>query len=280
VIDTIRLDKKIEKSSPRNKKWFYDYRSHIQDIGGAENYLSTIRTLYKFYNHQDIHFIVATDFSMFLTQFENLGYRNDKIEHLKSFFSFLMEEGVLFNYPIIEELNEHRTQKNQLNEEEKRQPIPLSIKEVVGLRQLLQKSERHTLLFTFELIYRYGLRMKDLVHINKKNYKESNRTFTINKELLKIDEDLHQLILKPKVLSENKLLVTAFDYRIGEIKKLFGRKYFLYKDIYQTHKSHYLPCPICKTPTKNSPSLWAILEYEEDNSQWLVCKSCALKGDI
>ncbi|MBH0162072.1 hypothetical protein [Fictibacillus sp. 26RED30] len=280
MVDTFRIDKKIEKSSVLNKKWFYNYRIKIQDVKGVENYLSTVRKLFEFYKHQDIHTILITDLSKFLNQYEKLSYRNDKIEHLKSFFAYLIEEGVDFKYPVIDEINKNRIQKNQLSEEEKRQPNPLTIREIIALRQLLKNMERFTLLFTFELVYRYGLRMKDLVHVYEKNYEESNRTLTINKDLIVLEEDVHQLLLKPKVLSKSKLKVSTFDYRITEIKKLFGRENFLHKDIYQTHKLHYLPCPICNKPTKNTPSLWTILEYEEDNSQWLVCKSCALEGNI
>ncbi|MFB3167464.1 hypothetical protein P5G62_010120 [Neobacillus sp. 179-C4.2 HS] len=111
-----KVDIEIEKSTPRNKKWFYDYRKHIENVNkGSDNYLSTIRTLFKFFNHQDIHTILATDFPMFLSRYENLNYRNHKIEHLKSFFSFLMDNGVVFNYPIIEELNKNRAQKAKKN---------------------------------------------------------------------------------------------------------------------------------------------------------------------
>ncbi|MEC2078253.1 hypothetical protein [Metabacillus fastidiosus] len=74
--------------------------------------------------------------------------------------------------------------------------------------------------------------MKDLVHIYKKSYDVNTRTFTINKELIKVDEDIHQLIMEHKVLSDKKLMVGAFDYRITEIKKWSGRSDFLYKDIY------------------------------------------------
>ncbi|MFB3167463.1 hypothetical protein P5G62_010115 [Neobacillus sp. 179-C4.2 HS] len=150
----------------------------------------------------------------------------------------------------------------------------------MALRKLLKKLEKYTLLFTFELVYRHGIRMKDLVHAHKNNYDKNTHSFTINQDLIKVDEDIHQLIIEHDVIPDRKLLVTTFNDRITEIKKWFGREYFIYKDIYQTHKLHYLPCPICETPTKNSPSLWAILEYAEDDSQWLVCKSCALRGEI
>lgn len=282
--DTYELDARVEKSSLGNRKWFYKYRDYKREgsFDSAKQYISTIRNLYESYNHQDIETIGPSDLKLFLNgdKYRKLSYKNTAIAHLNSFFTFLIDNGVHIEYPIIDELNGNRAQKEELSLEETRKPIPLSIREVVALRELLRESQNYSMLFVFEVIYRYGLQMKDMVQLYKKNYDDVTHTFTINRNLsIQVDEDIHQLILNNSVLSDRKFNITTFDYRINEIRKLF-RKDFLYKDIYQTHKMHFIPCPICETPTKNTPSLWAILEFEEDKSQWMVCKSCAMSKKI
>ena len=285
MIDLQESDIRIEKSSLLNKKWFYKFRQQMVengDIGegSCNNYLSTIRLLYESYNHQDIHVINLIDIQDFLSKWENPRTVNGKIAHLKSFFSFISQDGAHLSFKI-DELTGYVVKKKELDNEEKRRAIPLTIKEIITLRQLLKKKEKYALWFTFEMIYQYGLKKKELIQLYKRNYDVQTRIFTVSKELtIQITEPLHDLVMNYNVIPEKKYHLSAYDYRITEIGMLIKNENLIHKDIYQTHKQNFLLCPLCKTPTENNPNLWAILEYEEDNSQWIVCRKCALEGTL
>ncbi|OLN22551.1 hypothetical protein BTO30_09620 [Domibacillus antri] len=281
MIDLQSVDERIEKSSVKNIKWFYRFREYIvnENKSGIQNYLSNIRLLYEFYNHKDIDTIQLSDIQDFLLRNANLNTINIDTNRIKVFFNFISNDGATLNF-IIEDLKEFISTKKELDKEEKRGPLPLSIKEVIVLRQLLSQKEKYAFLFTFEMVYRYGLKSKELLSLYSKNYNIETKTFFINKELsVQVDEDIHNFIINHNVIPLKKFNVTGYIYRITEMGKIFGRE-LIHKDIYQTHINHFLPCPICHNKIQNNPTLWAILEFEEDNSQWLVCKACAMKGEL
>ncbi|MED4697206.1 phage integrase N-terminal SAM-like domain-containing protein [Peribacillus frigoritolerans] len=68
MINIQAVDKRIEKSSPKNIQWFYNFREYIvkQKNTSYQNYLSTIRQLYEFHNHQEVNKINTMDIQDFL----------------------------------------------------------------------------------------------------------------------------------------------------------------------------------------------------------------------
>lgn len=278
------LDNTVEKSSARNKEWFYKFREYAtKEISGYQNYLSTIRQIYAHFNQEDINDISFEEISTYVSNFTNLRTKTNKVNHLKGFFQYLMNElnvSFTFDIPTLQQL---AATQEELRNDDRRTAIPFTFKEIIALRKLLIEKERFALLFTFEMVYQYGLQLQELTEVYQKNYDTNTRTLQIGKNRsIQLNDNLHSYIIKYDLIPMRKYRTSAFSYRlseISEIAKSFRSVEVLHKDIYQTHKHHFLPCPSCQTPTENNPSLWVILEFEEDNSQWLVCKECARSGN-
>lgn len=272
------IEERIKQSTLKNQQLFNDYSTYLKEQGESKSldqYRSLIIRLLEHSNHQDlqeISFEVTEEF--LVTSFPKLSTRSSRASYLKKFFNFLEQRVPLKFNPS--DLDLYTVTPRELKNEEKRKAIPLSFEEIVELRSLLNKLERYEQWLTFELIYQFGLRYKELPEFNHSNYNYGGNKFTIEKfNHISMPTVIKSLIQKG-ALPKKEYRFSAFDYRIKEIGKLIGKD-IIWKDIKKTREQNFFRCPKCKELYENSPDNWVIYEYEVDKSKWIVCKNnCAL----
>lgn len=281
----LKRDERIDKSSPKNIEYYYSFREYLfkNEFSGIENYLSDIRNLYEFYNHKDLETIGFKDINDFIKRKEyRLNTKNLIVIRLTEFLKFIKQEfGVNLSFDI-DDLKGFKSTREEIENSGIRKSQPLTIVDIIKIRKTLLEFKKFSLLFTFEMIYRKGLKMRELAQCDIKKYNHETKTLKINKSLLiTMEDDLDHLIVNNKVI-DKKIKQETFNYHIKTIGQItFGdTKDLQHKDIHETHMNHFIPCPSCKNRVQNIPSQWAIVEYEMNNSQWMVCKKCALGGEL
>mgnify|MGYP005748702501 CR=1 FL=1 len=235
-----------------------------------KNYVSIVVNLHEYIGSVNIQLVNLVQVEKFLsTKYENVATQNTRIDYLKNFFIFLDNETSVKITP-----DGLAGLKKIEDNEDKRSGIPLRFADIIKLRQILKNEEKYEWWLTFELIYYYGLKFKQLITIDKSSYNSVNGTIRIAKENFSVNPLIRYLVEEEDSLPEKKLKLSAYQYRISEIARKLNRD-ILWKDIIKTRDQNFLKCPNCNDLLENNPDNWAIYHYKIDDSKWMICRSCA-----
>lgn len=272
----VNVEDRVSKSSKKNQKFFYDYLEFEVNVKEAKesslkNYRSTIVNFYEYINHEEIDSTPIERIEEFLLQIDNIRTFTNKLNNLKSFFSYLNN---VTRLPFeINELHQLMFPREEIRNAEKREAIPLSIEELVMLRNKLEKNKDYKKLFTLEMLYYYGLNPTEVSQCNINSYDKEKKIFQLKDKKIEINERILNLFSFNGVLLP--LTRSAVIYRLSEIGALLNRP-LTPSDIAKTRDLYFFTCPSCKKGYENNPKNWAILEYYIDHSKWMVCKYCAV----
>lgn len=273
------IESRIKNSSLNNQHWFYSFGEFLKNKGENDDsisqYNSAIIRLIEFSKNKEIQDIPLEVIKEFLFQYDKPKTMTNNVNFIKKYFTFLVNQKVRIGFNV-NELNDYRFTPKELEKENTRKPIPLTFDEIIELRSLLKSLERYEQWLTFELIYQFGLRYKDLPELTQDNYDSKNSRFNIKKFEKQTMPEIIIFLINMGGLPKKKYRFTAFDYRIKEVSKLIGKE-ILWKDIIKTREQNFFKCPKCNEIFENTPDNWVIFEYEIDRSKWIVCKkNCSL----
>jgi hypothetical protein len=280
----VKVDYRLEKTTEKNKIFYKDwieYITNVEELGSrtVNAYRGTILQIFEYSNYDEVTNIDFDTITEFLFESKAMSTFNAKHSHIKSFFVFVNQKANLsFD---INELDTKKFTNTEIKENAKRKPVPLSIDEIIQIRNSLMRNQEYDRLLTFELTYQYGLKLEEISECHRKNYDPASRTFTINKtkKQIRLTDDLHYLTtLKEDVIPPKKYRFSAFQYRIEKISDVIDRDSKLkWQDISETRKKFLFTCPRCGEAFESVPQNWVIFEYNIDKSKWIVCKSCGEK---
>ncbi len=168
--------------------------------------------------------------------------------------------------------------------EPKRKARPLSINEIIEIRNNLLKDEKYQLLFTFEMFYAYGITLDDIETFGNDHYSLQKNEFTIpgkgkkQSRKIKLSKVLIELLDKHPELLEPKSRGLYSNNR-KEVGFYSEREKFMWYDIIKTREFYFPACPKCKEKYPNSDEFWALVKYEIDKfeKKWFICRDCASK---
>lgn len=273
--------KKIKKAKDNNQKWFNLYLEYLIKSSTSNttitNYVSALSNFIVYLGEKEIQDVTLQDMDNYLKlKFESIRTRNNRVEYFRKFFVYLDKHSntniQINNFSsLIDKEKEMGT--------DKRTAKPLTIHEVIKIREILKNEEKYTMWLTFELIYNQGLKLNELASISKKNYNKQESILYIKGKAIQLNPLLQYLIADMDALPEISLGPNGYQYRITEIGTKIGRG-LIWRDIISTREKHFFKCPSCDQLYENNPDLWAIYHYKIDNSKWMICRNCAEKGLI
>jgi site-specific recombinase XerD len=161
-----------------------------------------------------------------------------------------------------------------------REASPLSIEEIIAIRNDLQAKDKHLNTFIFEMFFTYGIKLKEFRSLKKVQFSLEELTFTSKESKTKIlsREIVHLLKIYDDLPSNKVSAVQRKINFIGEILKP-KRDKLIWGDIIATRAKNFPTCPKCEENYPNTDEYWALIEYESDSYQkkWLFCRRCAEK---
>jgi len=165
-----------------------------------------------------------------------------------------------------------------------REAKPLSIDDVLRIRNKLATNDTYYLLFAFEVFYVHGITISEVGQLNDSTYSLPNHTFSFlteekKEKTIKFNDNIAQLIEDHPDLLEKRKSSNYFKYirQISEVVQFKGRDKIIWGDIKETRDTLFLTCPQCKEKYPNSAEFWALIEFKEDinKTHWIYCKECA-----
>lgn len=265
-----------------NRGIYYKYRNVAakrMSEKSFKQYESTITDFLDKCVNDDITKIniqVAIDY---INTLKDKGYKpstiNWKIEYLTDFFKFLNEvENTKLD---ISKLSNQKNSKNILDSEaEKHQP--LTIEDIIKLRNQIHEKRDTKKKYIFEMIYRYGLSREELSMCNKESYNENLGIFDIGDRVIELDEEMKNFVKNNKKVL-NSLTSSGLYYQINMLGKLINKK-LNESIVIASRNQNFFRCPICGKEYENLGKYWALLQYEEDahHNKVIVCRKCAMSG--
>lgn len=181
-------------------------------------------------------------------------------------------------------ITENEIDELEVRKKPPRKSSPLSIDEIIDIRNSLSRKNEYKLLFTFEMFYTYGVTLGEIVRFGRETYSEKDHTFTVSQNrVIKLSKVIVDLVEENPELLERKGRGAFSGYRkdIGSFinSEKNKREKFTWNDIQSTRETFFPTCPLCSEKYPNSGEFWVLVEYEYDEykRKWLYCRDCALK---
>ncbi|WP_126425181.1 hypothetical protein [Brevibacillus marinus] len=276
----LTIEERLNNLSQKNREYYKKFIDYLvlekKSEGTITQYSNVVINFLETFLDRDVTNILFSEINDFLKRFKNPNNYNKNVYAISSFYNFLSNKNTLsFDLSQLKNLT---FRKEDVRKEATRLPNPLTIKQIVQLRELLRLTGDYKKTYSFEMVYTYGLELGELEQCTEQNYDISTRTFTLDSKKITVNETIHNLITRHpnllKVVSAN-----AHQYRFQEMGKLIGRE-IKWQDINATRKRNFFVCPICQNDYENTPDHWVIVKYDNDDTKWIVCRSCGLSGDI
>lgn len=161
---------------------------------------------------------------------------------------------------------------------------PLSIDEIIKIRNKLQKNGKYLQLFTFEMFYAYGISLDEIETFGNSTYSSQNNEFSFfdkkeNKNrIIKLSKAIIELVNKHPELLEVKSRIVYSNNRKA-IGSIFEDNKLLWHDIIDTREYYFPRCPKCEQKYPNSDEFWVLVKNDLDkfNKKWFYCRDCARK---
>jgi|GEM_PF-6215367 len=272
------INRRLMLLTEKNRLWFEKYNKLLEDQNkdksSIEQYKNIVINMMELDKTLDADKISFDLISKYFPTKDKPSRRNIKYYAIKPFLEMVNSETPLkFN---ILEFRKLMPKKEEM-EGSLTKPIPLKIEEIIKIRRILKGDYRR--LFVFEMIYQYGLKLNELELISIEKYNENLKTIKLNKnKTLTLSKRIIDTIIIPdKIL--NKKGKSAYSDIITEIGQKIER-HLMWRDIIETRELFFFKCSICLNKYENIPDNWALIKYEgTDDSMWMVCKDCAIKGE-
>ena len=268
----------IEKLE-HNGNYFSAYLDYLEKDdklkdGSKKTYLGKITPFLKILDKLEIDLknITGTDEIKKYADEENIAIEEGFLNALAGLF---LVAGSLATLQITEE----EIKKIPKKKEPFRQAIPLTISEVIQIRNKLQARNEYHLAFVFEVFFTYGITLDQFENIEKENFLLEENIFILSpSEGYILSKIIVELLKAHNDLPNHKVRVTTQGH-IRDIGSFIKRDKLIWQDIIKTRTEYFPVCPDCQFRYPNTDEFWALLEYELDasKSRWLYCRKCMNK---
>ncbi|MUT68504.1 hypothetical protein [Paenibacillus sp. NEAU-GSW1] len=289
--------KRIEKLTTINRNWFLEFGEWLKTRTSRRGKPYSPETISQMRNvvlnrlsnfgKTNANEIPIESFESFFNQERRLTTRNNKVNHIIAFYTFLSEEKKVDLPFEVTELNRHIRKKEELTNDLEGAAKALTIEEIILIRNHLINDPRR--LFVFEMVYQYGLNLGELSQCVEQNYDFNTGIFKIkrNRKL----EEFHVNARISNLINENRFILkpiakTGSQDRFKTLGVILQEKGLMnktvrWKDIEKTRERNFFRCPGCEKLYENTPDNWALIQHEidEHKTKWIVCRStCAVTG--
>jgi hypothetical protein len=242
--------------------------------GSRSQYVNKVINFLEHFNNIDIKQITLADINTYLSTINKGNTRNLTVGALKKFYSILEED---FEFQLTPDLLIDLMINRKELEKDTRKPIPLTIEEIISIRQILLLKNDYRRLYVFEMFYIYGLELEQITKCNETSYNTVTKTFKLKNFSFTVNKQISDLINKYPNLLKSKDSAT-YQGNIQEIGQKIGRS-LISKDIIETRNRYFITCPKCNKKYPNIAEHWVLFEYEEELSKnrWFVCSLCSEK---
>ncbi|KGP91979.1 hypothetical protein N780_15310 [Pontibacillus chungwhensis BH030062] len=277
------VTKRLMGLNERNSKLYSDYVEYLQKSGKGKttitnysnkvlNFLETLREDQKI---EDTPFVIMEDF---ISAAQAESSFNNRVYALKNFWRYLSEEKGLSLLISSDKLGSIVFSPGDVRQSIQRGAVPLTIEQVVLIRDTYKRDNENKRLFTFEMIYRHEVKWNDLAKCHRKNYSPENREFKITKnKSINIDDYIADLIERDDAILD-RVSMSGHQYRLVDMSELLGRD-VRWIDIEKTHDKNFVACPRCQKENEMQADNWVLVSVNENHTKWLVCKSCVEQGE-
>lgn len=276
----------IENEIKYNKACFSAYLDYIEkesnlSDGSKKGYLSKVTPFLKYLDKLKIPIesIKTTEVIEQYAKEENKDVDPGFISALSGFFSVARNT---VNIQITEEEIKNIQKTEGISS---RTASPLTILEIIQIRNKLKKENDYKLLFIFEMFFTQGLELDQFQQIEAKDFSINENIFYSPSGVTKVlGKALIELLTTHNDLPEAKVRGTIQGHirKIGELiesAKREKRDKLIWQDIMETRAKYFPLCPECEERYPNTEDFWVLLEHQFDESKtrWLLCRSCAKK---
>lgn len=158
-------------------------------------------------------------------------------------------------------------------------PRAITANDVMDIRESLLKSEAYRELVTFELLFSFGLKERQLLLCNDENYDLKKHAYIFEDKELVLPQYLADIVEK----HSEKIYRTYNGERASNYKshiKKAGEKInqnLKISDITKTHELLSVSCPFCGQKYPVEETYWVMKKIEKNqiDSFWLKCKHCS-----
>ena len=176
-------------------------------------------------------------------------------------------------------ISEQEIDKIDFKKENARQASPLTIQEIIEIRNKLRQENNYHFSFVFEMFLTYGIELDQFQYIVREDFSLGEGIFhSPSGDAKTLGKALIELLISHEDLPEAKVRGTL-QGQIKQIGNLVKRDKLIWQDIIATRREYFPACPDCNEKFPNTDDFWALLEYKFDksNMRWLLCRNCARK---
>ena len=203
---------------------------------------------------------------------------NDILSQAARFVTFCKNEGIPVSIREEDILNLRIPRKEV---DEKNPPRVLSPDEIVRVRTALIGKQDIRKLLTFELIYGFGLRERDLSYFSFDKYNENDGTFVYNDRIFLLPGFLQNIISSApeKSLAKHSTYagkdIESYKYHITVAGELSGIKLKI-SDLSKTHEETSIKCPECGNSHPFEDQYWRLRETGTEDFRFCfpICNYC------
>jgi len=294
---TLPLNERLKQLTENNRIWYVEYETWLKTpghhnkpyaSGTIEKYTNLIINLLEFFEDLDADKVNIENIESFFNV-GKVSTGNAKVNYTKNFYTFLTEfKGIEINFLLDEFKRFIADSKTVKEDSEDGTAKELTIQQIIMIRNLLKTDSVR--LFAFEMVYQYGLKLKELTQCIEANYDYESRSFKIKRgkkvDQIYVNDRIHKMIVdNPSILKS--VHYSANQDRISEIgRKLHNmgvlERRIRWKDVEKTRTVNFFKCPSCGDIYENTPDNWAIIQYKTDSNgtKWIVCKVKCSKGIV
>ncbi|REJ07913.1 hypothetical protein [Halobacillus trueperi] len=276
------VSRRLNKMNDRSRALYLSYINYLEKSGKSKGTINVysnkvLNFLELLPRDQLIHKLSFSQVEDFIGIAETESSYNGRVYVMGSFIDFLVNHENISLKINVEKVRSLVFSTREVRKSTQGGAVPLSIEQVVLIRETYKRNQDYKRLFTFEMIYRHAAKWNQLAKCTNKNYDSNTKEFRIGKnKKLRIDNYIASLIEKaPSII--NSPVRPGHRYRLNDMGELLGRV-VRWIDIDDTHDKHFVSCPRCQGEVELQADNWVLMSIDENETKWLVCKSCVQKG--
>lgn len=220
-------------------------------------------------------------------------------DRVNTYITVLNKMGIYFkeNYP--EEFHRNFLNKIERQQDNQSKNIPsraLNLYELEELKRFLLKRGNEKVAYTFAVYYYTGKKKLDykffdpnnavLVFDDKNGSSLVNGYFELNGDRVEISNEIWLALREVRIKGMKKYTEHMVVYHFEKITSFMHEKgfylegqTFTHDDIRKTRDKYFMKCPCCQSMFENTTYNWVIVNIENSENNYLLCKKCKGKND-
>ena len=280
-VDRGQFAKRITSFSERNQEVVNGYWNWLEaKVKSGELMASSVRSMKGTpvqifeYSLQDIDYLTVSTLRNYLREKGKPNNINRHQYHIKDFLIYLDEVGLLGIDPDC--LADEIIPRKKANEQA-RSATPLTLAQVVEIRKKIAYKPK--LFFAFEVTYKYEMTLDELESFSLEIYDPNIKTILLKKRKVIVSDEIHDILMGHERYFDHVKTRNAYQDYFTKTGELIGIG-LTWLDIKVTRERYFVRCSCCDQLYEPIPENLALLEFDEADKVYLVCRTCAARGGV